>query len=556
MKNEYKIINRLNRSLFLFWGIFFFWSQVCFGAGCFTPLAKIVRPYMTSIVLDSLKSEYHKFHHILREQNAAFIDFVKQKGRHKDVLFYHSENSILKDLNDRVFSDKNVSQALTIKYQKILLDVIGHDYFLKKNILYQYADYKTLRFVFKTKRNSNHFFKRLKIAEEKALNQYQVFLNNRDFNVYLERRLELTNVKDVSKWFLSGLSENPTVSALKARYFRNYESEHLSLGAESELIKNHIWNLRRELLSIEEELIEFYRKRSDDLINPALSFNKMGRFSLSEEVLGLFHKLKDTDLDFESAQLDIYDYLGIFIDRKIFRRHIEMIKKLNEFSPPVYQDFTRAVEFSRAGKGVISVDIANLGKEGLMSLYGTVIKTQLKDDFIDNISSAYWPVHFRLYEKYRPTARQVIRSSGLKYVHPIESGDDMLFFFKRSIEKEALENIVARTNATDIPEKLRIVEMPSRFLDSYKSISELRMSGYISRAEQLEKDIRSSLRSNFSRYFSRKTTIAVRVLPFSNKRAAYEVFLKVREGNYSLKFLKQVLQNFKTANSNIEYIIL
>ena len=73
----------------------------------------------------------------------------------------------------------------------------------------------------------------------------------------------------------------------------------------------------------------------------------------------------------------------------------------------------------------------------------------------------------------------------------------MLFFFKRSIEKEALENIVARTNATDIPEKLRIVEMPSRFLDSYKSISELRMSGYISRAEQLEKDIRSSLRSNF-----------------------------------------------------------
>ena len=210
--------------------------------------------------------------------------------------------------------------------------------------------------------------------------------------------MELTNVKDVSKWFLSGLSENPTVSALKARYFRNYESEHLSLGAESELIKNHIWNLRRELLSIEEELIEFYRKRSDDLINPALSFNKTGRFSLSEEVLGLFHKLKDTDLDFESAQLDIYDYLGIFIDRKIFRRHIEMIKKLNEFSPPVYQDFTRAVEFSRAGKGVISVDIANLGKEGLMSLYGTVIKTQLKDDFIDNISSAYWPVHFRLCE--------------------------------------------------------------------------------------------------------------------------------------------------------------
>lgn len=543
-------------SLFSFLGLLIFLPQVSLGQNCFTPLAKIVRPHMPNIVLDSLKSQYHQFDHVVREQNAAFINFVNRSDRQRTVLFYHFENSVLKGLNDKVFLDKNVSQALTIKYQKILLEIIQDDYFLKKNVLHQYADYKTLRFVFKSKRNTNHFNKRLKIAEEKALEQFQKFLSDNDLNEYLSKRLARTKVKDVKDWFLSGTSPDPTMSALKARYFRNYPRSNLSLEDETELIKNYFWNLRSELLEVEKQVLSYYRKNSKGLIQPALSLNSEGDEKVSFEVLRLFRKLKDTDSDFERAQLELYGYLGIIIDRDIFRKHLDIIKKLNEFSPPVYQEFTRAVEFSRAGKGVISVDIANLGMEGLYSLYGGVLKTKSKDLLVENISKTYWPVHFRLHEKYRPTAHQVIRASGLQYVHPIESGDDMLFFFKRNIAEDALEEIVSNTNATDIPSKLRIVEMPSRFLDSSGSIPELRMSRYISRAEQLEKDIRTSLRSTFSLNLTRNTTIAVRVMPYSGKQAEFKVFIKIKDSSYSMKFLKSELNKIEAFKSRIEYIIL
>lgn len=143
MQTELKNNNRLMVSLFSFLGLLIFLPQVSLGQNCFTPLAKIVRPHMPNIVLDSLKSQYHQFDHVVREQNAAFINFVNRSDRQRTVLFYHFENSVLKGLNDKVFLDKNVSQALTIKYQKILLEIIQDDYFLKKNVLHQYADYKT-----------------------------------------------------------------------------------------------------------------------------------------------------------------------------------------------------------------------------------------------------------------------------------------------------------------------------------------------------------------------------------------------------------------------------
>jgi hypothetical protein len=543
-------------NLLSFLGIILFLPQYSLGQDCFAPLAKIVRPHFNNVILDSIKSQYHHFDHIVRSQNIDFINFVNKADRQKTVLFYHFENSVLKDLNDKVFLDKNVSQALTIKYQKILLEIIEDDYFLKKNILHRYADYKSLRFVFKSKNNSNHFNKRLKIAETEALKKFQEFVEFNDLGIYINKRLTRSKVKNVEDWFLSGFSNDPTMSALKARYFRNHPRVNQTIEQETKMISDYFWDLRNEMLDVEDDILKFYRGKASRLVNPALMEANDGREQISFEILRLFRKLNDTDADFERAQLEVYSYLGILIDRKIYRKHLELIAKFNEFSPPVYQEFTRAVEFSRAGKGVISVDVANLGMEGLYSLYGGLVRTPGRNEIIERITGSYWPVHNKLHEVYRPTAHNVIKSSGLQYVHPIESGDDMLFFFKKAIKEESLEEIVTATNGTNIPSKLRIVELPSKYLESSRRIPELRMSRYISRAESLEKEIRTQLRSSLSIEVTRKTSIGVRVKPFSGKQAEFQIYIKIKDKNYNVQFLKRELQKIKSFNSSVEFIII
>lgn len=525
---------------------------------CFLKLTELIRPKQSQLILDELKRSYRNFDHIVREQNDAFIDFVLKEERQKSVLFYQMENAVLKDLNDKVFLDKNVSQALNIKYQKLLLEKIKADYFLKKNILHEYADYKSIRFVFKSKNNDSHFKKQLKIAEDLALKEFQDFLKTSFLSDFVSSRLKRTGTPKIEKWFLSGLSDDPTLSAIKARYFRKHpRPDFRDVKGESDYILSFLWEERKKMLDLEMDLIYFYRQNFEQLAHsPFVKDEINGNDMISFEILRIFRKLKNTDKDFETAQIQMFDYLGIIIDHSTFEKHLRFISMLNEFSPPVYQPFTRAVSFQATNKGIISIDIANLGLEGLFSLYKNMRRPQIIGDMMQSLADGYWPVHHKLLNVYRPVAEGLIRSGNLKFAHKIESGDDLLYFFKKAIDDEAMEKIIRTAAASEYPNKFRIVQIPSRYKDTGKKIKEIRMSRFITRAETLEKDIRNLLRDQYSLEFARSTSIGVRVSPHSTQKSSFEVFIKVKDFNYSSRHLETILEKIRSLNSDVQFVVL
>lgn len=454
--------------------------------------------------------------------NRRFIELMEKEKR-GEAIYFDVENSLQKKMNDQVFQDKAIVDALNNNYLKRVKDLVDKDPFLKTRLSAEYKDYKglRLRFVPQSEAEKTQLHSKLKELYGKANTEFADEVRKTDLKQLYATRSD--EAQDPSLWFLGGTGEDALKANMAARYARqkraNGSGGFISYAEEAKSIAQDMRSIEnaRELLAKKPQLIN----------SGILAKTAEGNFVLSKESIGILRKSRPTD--FKTAE----EYL-LHLEKKftkIFGQAptktelslmSDYFNKVDALSPPLFQRERVLIDLNKANEGMVSVDFTGVGVDNAYEqMRGLAMNNFKETDALKFTSDAFSKMDGQVgtvTEEMNASKRYF--SAKVKEIRPHDrapqfSGDDGMFMPEAStFSLDEKKLLVEKLSQHNDPSKFRLTFVRATD-DKGIKIPAKERSERVVRAEKLEKDIREDIVSHtgLSSEEAKKLMIAIDYSP-------------------------------------------
>lgn len=454
--------------------------------------------------------------------NRKFIDLM-EKEKKGEALYFDVENSLQKKMNDQVFQDKGLVDAINNHYIKKVHEMVSADPYLKARLAGEYKDYKglRLRFVPKSVAEKNELAAKLQNVYKKANQSFADDISSTEMKKLIATRSD--EAQDPSLWFLGGVGDNALHANMAARYAR--QSRKMGEGA--------FVNYANEAKAISRDMVEIENVRGKlSSLNHLKKYQMMtslenGELILSKETIGILRKSKPGDFKnpeeyFSHLEKKFQKIFGVKPNREELSLMSEYFNKVDALSPPLFQRERVIIDLEKAEHGLVSVDFTGVGVDNAFEqMRGLAQANYREKDPLKLASSAFssmdkqvQTVTEEMNQSKRFFAQKVKEIRGDK-AQPQFSGDDGMFMPNVSTfsldEKKAL---VEKLSTASDPSKFRLTFVRSTD-ETGAALKAKERSERVVRAEKLEKEIREDIigASGISAEAAKKIMIAIDYAP-------------------------------------------
>ncbi len=445
-------------------------------------------------------------------KNPSFIKRVLQIPPSDDVLFFHVENTILKQLNDKIFQDKEISAASLITYEKIFFEHLARSPLLRRHWIPAeeggaYSDFKTIRLAFSTKGVGRR-------AMEDVLEQLHVAVG-REYAANLNARPEIEafyeNAKgiygDPSNWHLSATATSASVASYLARNQKNLKP------GEAAPKKGEPRTPRRQNARSEIEMAAQLREVEEAYLNARERLGEsriMDNQGLTLEALNIFRKASsDPSLVDETAFLKfVKNRLSIRFDEALSDDEVRALQKYFHrayaFSPSLLlaeSEPMRLASFENASHGVLGFDFSDqnshnvrLLMSGLRSAKTVEEAMKLTTENQQIASSRFEANKHKLAQAISQAHVPGIRIGEQKYLEGMAiSGDDGVFLPAQPLGSVAQMRILRQAaDSIEPASRLRLTYQSQNFENGAR-IPDAERFALINEADSIEKSLRDEL---------------------------------------------------------------
>ncbi len=459
--------------------------------------------------------EQHKtFNEVKPADNKNYME-TAAKANPDVKLVVEVENAVLKQLNDKVFHNKDVVTALSNQYKKMFFDRIHADSELSSAVIARYSDFKGVGIALND--NSPRIQTALNRLHADVAKSFADAVTKSPVSKLVEGQRGLSG--DPANWHLAGTGSTIDEAAAVARELRSdYESGKVSkLGKFSDYKER----LTRRIADAETIRAKLQNDPSSDSKVMVPSRSDSSRKVLSVEAIELLRKVSAKDLD---------EYVSLVQARFKKRFKIELTREfaiemgdyynlVDKFSPKLLQEKRVVIDLSVADQGIVSVDFAGQGARNIHETMNALSEVHETGADMTSAMNASRAGELRATQKMQALGAKVIDSVATVFA-PKErsvqfSGDDGIFMPEgRALERADKIRFVGRLASTPEGARLRVTFLPPKYSDG-KVIPVSERSSLIVKAEGVEKALLSELEGRLGFTAIGKTMFAIDLVPNS-----------------------------------------
>lgn len=501
----------------------------------------------------SLPKDSNRNYMAQMERDAA----MKGKSR---ALYFDVENSVQKKLNDAIFGEKTMVDAVNNSFMKRFHSEVARNPELMKRMSGQYKDYKSLRLRLELKEGdeAEKFTAMLNKAYKDAVDGFVAEYKSLDLHALTAGRTD--DVANPERWFLAGVGDDALEANMAARGARSVSAEK---AREGNLLKyqEHVDVMSRDVREIE-MLRQTLAKNPELLSVGILDKLENGAMIPSKEMINILRKyklgdFKNESLYFEAIRKKVKTIFGKEISDESIMTLTNFQKKVDAISPPLFSRERTIIDLSKADDGIVSVDFAGVGVDNLYQQmkalaqvdYKEADKVLLLKDAFNRLQTNVDQVTTDMNTAKRYFTTSVQKQNG-KEARPLFSGDDGIYMPKGAEWKEGDKVSLVRSLAeSPDPSKYRVTFVKSKYPDGTAIPTETR-SKLIVKAEGLEKKIREEMVAidRFSYQDSKKIITAIDFTPSKTGGGSFNIIVAGKKLKpEEQKLLEEIIKkNIKT----------
>ena len=441
--------------------------------------------------INAFKSLYGKELQLPEGSNKRFILYSKlQNTLNAKVLYFDVENAVQKKLNDIVFKDKGLVDAINNSFMSKFKDLLDAHPELKSRLQGEYKDYKSfrLRLALKEGDDPKKFTKMLMDLQNKAAQNFADDFEKLGMNKAIPPMTD--EAVDPRRWFLAGIGDTPLEANMAARgarvnspttvqTFKNQEKvlnrdvsviENLrtKLAGDPKLLQAGVLTKTPEGMIPSKEMVEILRKNKPDAFMTAEEYSA----AIKSKVKTMFGK--DIDDGTVTALTNYY-------------------QKVDSLSPPLFVAERTVINLAEAERGIVSVDFAGAGVNNAFEQMRALAQTTNKplSESLEKIQSRVDGVTVKMDEGKKFFDDAVKKTSNEKH-SALFSGDDGIFMPKSEFMDRDKYDLIKKLGAHESPSQFRVTFVRSEY-SAGKPIPAAERTKRIVQAESIEKKLREAV---------------------------------------------------------------
>jgi len=320
-----------------------------------------------------LRGAFRQFHWVQGEDNKKFIQLAFQRNSlvpTHSVRYFDVENTVLKELNDKVLKDKTLVNSLTNLQKEIVRLHIQKYPQLERKLIAKYSDYKSIRLAFQNLSPNDEkaveaFYQSLQIDYAQRVQN----LISHDPN-FLKARSAIQNPLN---WFRGGLGTSADEASMAARLARRQDGAGLQLLNFSKIERD-----------IQKYLAEFHSLNSNLSKEKLLStkawiFDSEAGPIPSEEWLGVLRKLPQqgtSQNQIHFLQNEAQKRFALHLTSSEAQEQKRLFELCDLFSPAIYSEVRTLLPNSLQQRGHLYLDLEGMGNHNLHLLYRALLQTR------------------------------------------------------------------------------------------------------------------------------------------------------------------------------------
>lgn len=363
------------------------------------------------------------------EENLEFMATARSTDA---ALYFHTENAVLKLLNDEYFLDRELSNAVNNLYKKHVLEAARANPVIEQHLIAEYADYKSVRLAFDA--DTPVMRQALRSLDQGAISSFLLELNSRYPEVAeLVEDAAHSQVRSPATWYLSGTgatADQASWSARQARYLVRPEFRPPLQRFDSANVLQRMSERRTRLCELMGEL-----ESSLGSASPLLDPGPYGPV-LSTDVIDVLRKAPPAGVGGRGyIRYRIAQRHGVQLTNAQIDRIREAFQIANSFAPSIYVRNPAPMDYSPFGSQIIGLDIAHQNPRNLREVMRALrrVEATLPDGLTQSQEAAFLLAQVRMAQEaesrqflnLRRLLANTLRS--LEDGELIVSGDEVLF---------------------------------------------------------------------------------------------------------------------------------
>jgi hypothetical protein len=463
-----------------------------------------------------LKERYLEFGKIQRGHNRRFMALMNTKGELRPKLFFDTENSILKELNDTVFDNqKNLATAVTNLHKEMFIERLEDFPFLKEHIVGRYSDFKSLRLAFDV--DNPRVRRELQELMETVNADFSRVIGDADFKYFFGREEVRGIARSPNNWFTGGVGKSADEASLASRSSRGNFVE-----GKKNPFRLEDFEANREYFAAQLAEMERSRKSLERQILPGSGVLsrvpnlKGGEDALipSPTVLEILRKTKPKGRDlneyYATVRSQVKERFGVVLTDSAIRDLKSYYNATDSLSPSLFLEHRAVMDLKEAEFGVVSVDFAGQGADNLFqqmkALVGVKDPKEMVELARESEKSATLGLDAKknqiegLWSRLDPRANRRF------------SGDDGLMEPSKSLSDQQKYWLVKEVSRRSDPGKYRMTFLSAAEGQKFDVPVQLRAQ-IVARMEDMEKSLRRGLSAKGKFEQTRNLAIAIDIKP-------------------------------------------
>lgn len=469
---------------------------------------KLVSEKRQLLSSESVVAYKKKYRDELKLETNANRNFMRQMdldSKHSSdrIIYFDVENSVQKKMNDLVFAEKEMPDAVNTAFMKKFYEYVQSNPVLRTKVTHEYKDYKSLRLRLELGALDDRarFEKMLNDAYKKAVDDFSHEYSQLHLDVLTKTRTD--DLAHPERWFLSGIGNDAIEANMAARHARSLKGE-AGLTTSAVRYADHLDQMSKDVFEIE-MMRSALSQNAKLLEGKVLEKLESGVVIPSKDLISILRKYKPSDfandsLYFSTVRSKVKNIFKMDISEEEIIALTKYQQKVDALSPPLFQRSRTEIDLSQAENGLVSVDFTGVGVDNIQQQMKALAEVDysLSDNAIilknafskmkDNVDK----VTKEMIEAKRYFSQTIAKIDGAK-AKPQFSGDDGMYMPSvGNWDQNTKSALVAGLSRAPDPSKFRVTFVPTKYSDNTIIPTSMR-SKLIVRAEKMEKELRDRI---------------------------------------------------------------
>lgn len=437
-----------------------------------------------------------------KDSNRDFMTLMEKdaKTNPSNVVYFDVENSIQKKLNDQIFGEKTMVDAVNNSFLKRFYEAVENNPELKSRLSGSYKDYKSLRLRLELKPGDNKekFQMMLGDAYKKSAQDFASEFKSLGIDDLIKTRTD--DVANPERWFLAGFGDDALEANMAARGARTISTKEAAKTRPLNY-QDHVTSLSKDVHEIENLRLSLTKFKNTGFVDEL----ENGALIPSKEMINILRKYKPGDFKTDAeyiAQISkkVKSVFGKDIDADSIALFTKYQQKVDSISPPLFSRERTIINLEEARNGIVSIDFAGVGVDNLYQQMKALASVNYK---VENqalmLKSAFSKLQSHVdnvttdMNLAKRAFTDAIQGQSGKAAKPLFSGDDGIFM-PRDTEwnLDNKQKLVKKLSEFSDPSKFRVTFVKSKYPNGASIPTETR-SKLIVKAESLEKKLREEM---------------------------------------------------------------